>query len=126
MQNEWFYIIEAALIGIGVIVTIWTYGRSKLSKETFELMQRNKKAQDDAIKLLQDSDTQKTEKIAHLTGQVDLLKDIPLQKISESMASLSKSHEMLTTYMGGHDEAVEQGVNRIITHIDKVMADKHA
>lgn len=124
-MDKWYYMLEFAVAIVAVVAFMWVYGRGKLSKETLDLMQVNKKAQDDAIKRLQDNDNDKSTKIAHLTGQVDLLKDIPLRSISKSLEMLSTSHDSLIKYTANHDAVIEAsmntGVQRIVDHIDAVM-----
>ena len=124
-MDKWYYVLEIIGLAAGIIIVALVYGRGKLSKETIDLMQLNKKAQDDAIKRLEDNDNDKSQKIAHLTGQVDLLKDIPLRSISKSLEMLSTSHDALIKYTSQHDAAVDAAVNRAITqvtaHIDAVM-----
>lgn len=127
-MEHWYYYVEGAVAAVAIIITAVVYGRGRLSKETIDLMQVNKRAQDDAIKRLEDNDKDKTQKIAHLSGQVDLLKDIPLKSISKSLEMLSTSHEALIRYTNAHDAAVDAAVNRAVTqvtsHIDAVMGNQ--
>lgn len=128
MVDHWYYTLALAVAIISIGVLIYLYGKSKLakdtialSKDTIEIMNSHKDAQDEAIKNLQDDAKEKEQKISHLSGQVDVLKDIPLRKISESMESLSRSHADLTSYMANHDKAVTDSADRIIKHIDDTL-----
>lgn len=117
-------IIGGAIILIGALAFAFTYGKGKLGQETIDLMTANKKAQDEAILRLENDSTEKGQRISHLSGQVDMLKDVPLREINASMKTLSQSHEMLSKYMSNHDAALNEGVNKIITHIDEVIGSK--
>lgn len=119
-MNTWYLIIPALIVIIGAFATTRAFTKNSIGKETIGLMQQNKKAQDDAIFRLEQSDTEKTKQISHLTGQVDLLKDIPLQKISASMEKLAQSHADLTSYMTNHDHTVQDATRQIINHIDSM------
>lgn len=111
-------ILTVVLIIVGVFVVAVVYGRNKLSEETIRLLTQNKEAQDASILRLELDSKEKDKQIAHLTGQVDLLKDIPLQKISESLDTITRSHALLSDYMQKHDGQVEKYSKEIIKHID--------
>jgi hypothetical protein len=128
MVYNWYYTLALVVVIVSIGVLIYLYGKSKLSKDTIALskdtisiMNSHKDAQDDAIKALQDDASEKEKKISHLSGQVDVLKDIPLRKISESMESLSHSHSDLTAYIASHDKTVDAAADRIIKHFDEHM-----
>ena len=119
------YIIEAVFIILGASSLAFAFFRARLGKDTIGLLESNRLAANDAIKRLQDNDKEKTQQISHLSGQVAILKDIPLQKISESLETISRSHLDLTTYMTKHDQTVNAGVDRIIDHIDNKLSVKN-
>lgn len=117
------YEITLTIVAIvGVFASIYVFLRTRIAKETLNLMETNKKAQDDRIRILEESDQHKANQISTLSGQVDVLKTLPLKQIAESMGSLSKSHELLSTYMTNHDKQVADGVQKIIDHIDLRLA----
>lgn len=55
-------IVTGCLVVIAALAFAFTYGKARLGKETLDLMTKNKQAQDDAIKLLQDDAVDKEQR----------------------------------------------------------------
>lgn len=127
---KWIEIIFGAA---GALALFWSGFRGNLSNDTIKLMKENKQAQDSAMQILRDelSDHEKQaklrdEKVAHLTGQIQMLKDVPLAQIAKSLEVVTLSHQAIEKLLNTRDSVANdiatktvQGVVQFLTEKDK-------
>lgn len=87
-----------ALGVIGIAALAMAFFRGSLGTNTIQLMEANKKAQDDAIKRLEDDSKSKENRISNLAGQIQVLKDIPLSQIAKSLELVNQIHLRVESY----------------------------
>ena len=92
---------------IGAATYLVVFGRNNLGKQTISLMEQNKKAQDDAIFILQESDKKSKQQISNLAGHVQVLKDVPLASIAKSLETIMQTTADLHKFMITHETGVE-------------------
>lgn len=111
-------IIDLALTAVGGIVAGIVFMRGGLGGATIKLMKENKQAQDQAIKRLEEDAKDKAGQIANLSGQVQMLKDIPLAQIAKNLEVVAKSHLDVQHFLKDHEEQAMK--------LSDVIADKAA
>lgn len=89
--SNWVQIIGGVFGLVGIVTLIMAYFKSNLAKETIEIHEKNRRALEDRVQILEDSDASKTKKIAELEGEVKTLKDIPLGKLAKNYETMANT-----------------------------------
>lgn len=94
------------LSAIMAAASTYAYFRSKLGTDTIRLLQENKQAQGDRIKILEEDSELKSKQIAHLGGQIDVLKTVPLQRIDKNLTENGKRLSELTKEISSSSQKI--------------------
>ncbi len=114
-------ILAATLFLIGAASFTAAYFRAGMAKDTIKIQQSNNGALSEKIRLLEDSDKQKTRQIAELQGEVKTLKTVPLERIEQSLDALAHAVELLVTSTTAHNDQAAAQADRIIGHLNKTL-----
>lgn len=88
--------IAGGAVGIaGFVAFLLVYGRGSVARETIALHEKNQKALEDRVKLLEESDAAKSKQIGELNGQIHTLKTLPLEKLANSYATMASTLEAM-------------------------------
>lgn len=87
---EFLSFTTAGLGLLGLIAFVFVYSRGSVARETITLQEQNRRALEDRVKILEDSDQEKTRRIAELEGEVRTLKTIPLSKLAKSYETMAQ------------------------------------
>lgn len=110
--------------GAGAIALFWSGFRGNLGSDTIKLMRENKTAQDAAIKRLEDTTATQAVQISELTGQVKMLKDIPLAQIAKSLEIVSNTHKDMQTFLREQSARTEELAEGIAEKVVNYLKDK--
>jgi thioesterase domain-containing protein len=119
---KWVEIITGGAVAFALF---WSTFRGNLSNDTIKLMKENKTAQNDAIKRLEDTTTVQTAQIAELTGQVKMLKDIPLAQIAKSLEVVSSTHKDMQDFLKDHQNQAENLAVGIANKVIQFLKDNN-
>lgn len=125
---KWIEFAITAAAGLAIGVTAF---RGNLSNDTIKLMKENKEAQENAVQRLRDELTMhesqakiRDEKVAHLNGQVQMLKDIPLTQIAKSLEVVSRTHADMQQFLKDHQTQAAILANQIADKVIQSLKDK--
>lgn len=117
-------IVEVILGASGALALFWAGFKNNLSGSTVKLLSENKQAQDAAIKRLEDAANTQAVQIAELTGQVKLLKDIPLAQIAKSLEVVMTSHTAIEKLLNTREEVAHQIADEAASKVIQFLAEK--
>lgn len=80
---------------VGIAAGIWVYFRFRISNETIKLYQDNQAAQDKRIGILEGQLAEANLKITAMQTQIDIVKDLPLRDIANTLAELMKTQNTI-------------------------------
>jgi hypothetical protein len=117
-------IIELIFGGAGALALFWSGFKGNLSGDTIKLMKENKEAQNEAIKRLEDTAVTQAGQISELTGQIKMLKDVPLAQIAKSLEVVSRTHSDMQAFLRNHNEQAAILADGIADKVIQFIKDK--
>lgn len=96
---SWKEIIEAGLAFVFIAVGGLSFGWFRILKETNELLKAQNAELKEDNKEWQAKHAENEKAIAKLQGQIDTIKDVPLQQISQHMLQQTQVNKEILSFM---------------------------